>query len=346
MLKTEDGMILRDNVWGTAEEDALRRDFTVNALFYNIADFSVIDYVGGMEDLRRGMIRIIGDPVVRFTEDPVRMVRAVRFAALLGFQIEETTERALLDLKERIALASPARMYEEVLKLFLQGEAEKTFQLLRKTGMFAVLFPGLNEWLDTEMEGFPHTWVGKALEWVDTYALARKKVEPQVLFSLMAGQYIEEKAEAFKGQGIVPLEALDKAVAEFLAEHTPRVQIPRKVALMVRDILWNQARFAKTAGKVPFYFIRRPGFAEAYEYFRFTSELTGERMELRAWWREFLKAHPPEPVEEKPGRKDHGKKEHGKKEQAKKEPGKPERPRRRRGRRRGPRRPEGQKPKT
>jgi poly(A) polymerase len=141
LLKTEDGMILRDNVWGTPEEDALRRDFTVNALFYNIADFSVIDYVGGMEDLRRGLIRIIGDPEVRFTEDPVRMVRAVRFAAMLGFEVEEQTLRALLDMKERVALASPSRMYEEVQKLLLLGEGEKIFQMLRKTGLFGVIFP-------------------------------------------------------------------------------------------------------------------------------------------------------------------------------------------------------------
>ena len=135
MLKTEDGMILRDNVFGTPEQDALRRDFTVNALFYNIADYSVIDYVGGMEDLRAGLIRIIGDPMVRFTEDPVRMVRAVRFAANLGLEIEEQTLKALLELKDRVALASPSRMYEEVLKLFMLGR-EKTYQLLRKTGLF------------------------------------------------------------------------------------------------------------------------------------------------------------------------------------------------------------------
>jgi poly(A) polymerase len=121
---TEDGMILRDNVFGTPEEDALRRDFTVNALFYNIADFSIIDYVGGMQDLRLGLIRVIGDPVVRFTEDPVRMVRAVRFAAMLGFEIEENTYRTMLELKDRLALASPSRMYEEVLKLFLLGRRE------------------------------------------------------------------------------------------------------------------------------------------------------------------------------------------------------------------------------
>jgi len=300
MLKTEDGMILRDNVFGTPEQDAIRRDFTVNALFYSIADYSVIDYVSGMADLRKGLIRIIGDPVVRFTEDPVRMVRAVRFAALLGFEIEAETYEALLEHKDKVALASPARMYEEVQKLFLKGEGEKTFQMLRHTGMFGVLFPHFNAWIDTEEEAFPHTWVGKALEWVDACVQAKRKVEPHVLFSLMFGQYIEEKWKRLREAGMAPLEALDKAVAEFLGEIVPRVQIPRKTALTIRDILWNQGRLEKTQGKAPLYFLRRPGFADTFEYLRFTSELTGERGELCVWWQEFIKAHPVVPGEAAP----------------------------------------------
>lgn len=292
MLKTEDGMILRDNIFGTPGQDAIRRDFTVNALFYGIADYSVIDYVGGMEDLRKGLIRIIGDPVVRFTEDPVRMVRAVRFAAVLGFEIEETTYQALLDHKDKIALASPARMYEEVQKLFLLGEGEKTYQMLRHTGMFGVLFPHINAWIDTEEEGFPHTWVGKALDWVDTCVQAGRKVQPHILFCLMFGQYVEQKAARQRSGGMAPLDALDTAVAEFLAEIVPRVQVPRKVALAMREILWNQGRFEKTQGKAPLYFLRRPGFADAFEYLRFTSELTGERLDLRAWWKDFIRSHP------------------------------------------------------
>jgi poly(A) polymerase len=300
MLKTDEGMILRDNVFGTPEQDAIRRDFTVNALFYSIADYSVIDYVGGMDDLKRGLIRIIGDPVVRFTEDPVRMVRAVRFASLLGFAIEETTYQALLEHRDKVALASPARMYEEVQKLFLQGEGEKTFQMLRTTGMFGVLFPHINAWLDTEEDGFPHTWVGKALEWVDVCVQTGRKIEPHILFALMFGQYIEQKAEAMRAAGMHPLDALDKAVAEFLGEQTPRVQIPRKVALSIRDILWNQSRFEKKQGKAPLYFLRRPGFADTFEYLRFTSELTGERLELRAWWKDFIRSHPVMPGEAAP----------------------------------------------
>lgn len=299
MLKTEDGMIVRDNVFGTPEEDALRRDFTVNALFYNIADFSVIDYVGGMEDLRKGLIRIIGDPLVRFTEDPVRMVRAVRFAALLGFRIEEATERALLELKDKVALASPSRMYEEVQKLFLPGEGEKTYQLLRNTGLFGVIFPGLNGWVDTERNGFPHVWIGKALEWVDACVQAGREVQPHILFALMFGQYIEEKTEALRESGLPLLDAVTKAVSGAMAEQNQRVQIPRKVSLAIRDIYWSQQRFEKREGKYPRYFLRRPGFADAFEYLRFSSETTGERKELRAWWKEFVAANPLSTREEK-----------------------------------------------
>jgi len=304
MLKTEGGMILRDNVFGTPEEDALRRDFTVNALFYAIADFSVIDYVGGMQDLRNGLIRTIGDPLVRFTEDPVRMVRAVRFAAMLGFEIEEKTYNAILELRDKVALASPARMYEEVLKLFLLGEGEKTYQLLRKTGLFGVIFPRLDEWVDTEGSGFPHVWIGKALEWVDTYVQTGRKVEPHILFGLMFGQYIEEKSAGIMKSGSHALDAMTKAVAEVLSEQAKRVMIPRKVGLPMRDMYWNQHRFEKREGRHPRYFLRRPGFEDAFEYLRFTSEVTGERQELRFWWKDFIKTNPVPASEERGGDKE------------------------------------------
>ena len=119
------GLIVRDNVFGTPEEDAFRRDFTVNALFYNIEDFSVIDYVGGMEDLKARVIRSIGDPERRYVEDPVRMIRAIRFAAALEFDIEPATYAAIVSKKEHLANAAPARMYEEIQKLFFCGKAAK-----------------------------------------------------------------------------------------------------------------------------------------------------------------------------------------------------------------------------
>jgi poly(A) polymerase len=218
------------------------------------------------------------------------MVRAVRFAAMLGFEIEERTLAALLELKDMVALSSNARMYEEVQKLFLLGEGERVFQLMRTTGLFGVLFPHINSWLDREEDGFPHVRVGKALEWVDTCVQSGKKVEPQVLFALMFGQYIEEKWKGLPDRETAPLDALDKAVAEFLTETVPRVQVPKRVVLAVRDMIWNQGRFERTSGKQPLYFLRRPGFPEAFEYLRFTSELTGERRELRMWWKEFIRS--------------------------------------------------------
>jgi len=293
VLKTEEGMILRDNEFGSPEEDALRRDFTVNALFYNIADFSVIDYVNGMGDLQSGAIRVIGDPVVRFTEDPVRMVRAVRFAAMLGFDIEETTYHAIARLKEKVSLASPARMYEEVLKLFLLGEGEKTYQLLRKTGLFGVIFPLLNEWVDAESNSFPHTWIGKVLDWVDAAVQSGKPVSTTLLFALLFGQCIAEKSAELREDGLARLDAVTKAVHEVLAVQAPRVQIPKKIGLAMRDIYWNQQRFAKREGKYPHYFLHRPGFGDAYEYLCFTSEALGEHKDLCAWWKTFALTNPP-----------------------------------------------------
>lgn len=300
-LKSEEGMVLRDNIFGTPEQDALRRDFTVNALAYSIADFSIIDYTGGMEDLRNGVIRTIGDPHVRITEDPVRMLRAVRFAAMLGFTIETETWEAILCQSDAIALASPPRLYEEVLKLFLLGEGEKSYQLLRRTGLFAALFPHFSHWLNSETDGFPHTRIGEALERIDSRIQEGEKVPPHLLVALMFGQYLEEKGERFRAGGVSPQQAMDGAVAEFLEELVPTVQIPNKVALQVRSILGCQARLRKTPGKQPLSFIRRPCFGEALDYLGIIGDITGESRELYAWWEKFLRDNPLPPVAELAG---------------------------------------------
>ncbi len=297
-LVSEEGVVLRDNVFDTPGEDALRRDFTVNALFYNIADFSIIDYAEGMKDMRRGVIRTIGEPRQRFTEDPVRMARAVRFAALLGFEMEEATWQAILELAPTITRSTPPRLYEEVLKLFLQGEAEASYQLLRRTGLLAALFPRFNAWLDTETGGFPHVWVGKALELVDKRRGAGEDVPPHVLLALLFGQYLEEKGERFRAEGAPPQQAADMAMAEFLEETVPTVQIPHRVALMTRQILAMQHRFRKTPGRHPLSFVARQGFGEACAYLRFRAEVMGEGQELPDWWARFVREHPlPPPLE-------------------------------------------------
>ncbi|HJV35671.1 poly(A) polymerase [Geomonas sp.] len=287
MLKSEDGMVLRDNVFGTPEEDAVRRDFTVNALFYNIADFSIIDHVGGMEDLKNGVIRTIGDPLVRFTEDPVRMIRAVRFASMLGFNIEERTEAAIEELCQTINKATPPRLYEEVLKLLLLGAGERTYQMLRHCGLFEPLFPHFDAWLARESGGFPHARVGKALEWVDDLLAKGEPVSPPLLLALMFGEYLEEKMLDFRRQGAPPQQAIDMAVADFAAELLPTVAVPNRVLIAVREILSCQHRFQKTPGRNGRGFLARKSFADALQYLRFIESLNKPKRSLAEWWESF-----------------------------------------------------------
>jgi poly(A) polymerase len=305
-LKSEDGMVLRDNLFGTPEQDALRRDFTVNALYYSVADFSLIDYVGGLEDVKSGVIRTIGDPRVRFVEDPVRMLRAVRFAALLGFSIEPETWEAILDLRDGIAQASPPRLFEEVLKLFLLGEGEKSYQLLRRSGLFAALFPHLGYWLDRESDGMPHTWVAAALDRIDGIVQEGGSVTPAVFLSLMFGQYLGVKEERFRSKGAQLQQATDLAVAEFLGETSVTVLIPGRTALQLRSILGCQARLGKMPGRNPGSVLRRPCFKEALDFRRILEDISGGGREISAWWEKFAGENPAPATGEPPeaGRSD------------------------------------------
>ncbi len=285
----EDGLVLRDNVFGSPADDAHRRDFTVNALAYNISDFSILDYVGGMEDLERGVIRTIGEPSLRFTEDPVRMLRAVRFAALLGFAFDKATWQALVENAPGITRATPPRLYEEFLKLFLSGEGEAIYQHMRLGGLFAPLFPRFSEWLERETEGFPHVRISKSLEWLDERFSGGTPVSTPLMLTLMFGEYLEEIAVFYRKQGVSPLDAIQAAVADFMGEQAPLVAIPHRVALAVRDIMILQYRFRKMPGKRPQSVLARPGFSDALAYLRCQSETTGEGADTFAWWESYAK---------------------------------------------------------
>ena len=179
----EDGLVLRDNVYGTIEEDALRRDFTINALYYNIADFSVVDYAGGMADLQAGRLRLIGDPAVRYREDPVRMLRAVRFAAKLGFTIDSATAAPIPRMADLLDDIPPARLFDEVLKLFMAGQGVETFEALRHHGLFRYLFPASDTALDDDDHGQLITFVARALESTDARVNNDRPVTPAFLFA-------------------------------------------------------------------------------------------------------------------------------------------------------------------
>ena len=302
-LKDDDGMILRDNVFGTPEEDALRRDFTVNALSYNIADFSIIDYSSGLADLNAGIIRTIGDPDIRFQEDPVRMLRAVRFAAQLGFTIEEQTRKALVAGADTIVRAAPPRLYDEMLKLLLSGEGARCCDLLRHTGLFAALFPHFSAWLDAESEGFPHTRFGEMLACVDARVQQGDKVSPPLLMALLFGEYIDDKVERFRRQGSPWQQSINAAVAEFMGETCPFVLITNRVGLGLRDIIGQQMRLKKIPGRRPDAFIARKDFNDIIEYCRITRGDKKDVIKQLDWWlaqaqQQTQVALPPELTEE------------------------------------------------
>lgn len=284
MLKDDDGMILRDNVYGTPEEDALRRDFTVNSLAYNIADFSIIDFSGGLADLNAGIIRTIGDPSVRFQEDPVRMLRAVRFAAQLGFTIEKDTRMALVAATDTIVRAAPPRLYEEVLKLFLSGEGARCYDLLSQTGLFAALFPDFSNWLGSEGEGFPHTRFGEMLAQVDSRTQQGHRVSPPLLLALLFGEYIDDKAERFRRQNMPWQQSVNAAVAEFMGETCPIIMIANRVGIALRDIISQQMRLKKIPGRRPESFIGRHDFSDIIEYCRITRGDRKDAIKQLDWW--------------------------------------------------------------
>jgi poly(A) polymerase len=284
LLKDDDGMILRDNVYGTPEEDALRRDFTINALAYNIADFSIIDYANGLADLNAGIIRTIGEPSVRFQEDPVRMLRAVRFAAQLGFTIEEDTRKALVAAADTIVRAAAPRLYEEMLKLFLSGEGAACYDLLSRTGLFSALFPVFSGWLGTEDGGFPHTRFGAMLAHVDSRIQQGEKVSQPLLLALLFGEYLDGKAERIHRQGTPWQESVDAAIAEFMGETCPVVMIANRVGLGLRDIIRHQMRLMKIPGRRPEAFATRHDFNDIVEYCRINRDSDKEVAKRLDWW--------------------------------------------------------------
>jgi poly(A) polymerase len=299
-MKTDEGMVLRDNVFGTPEEDALRRDFTINALAYNIADFTVIDYAGGLDDLQQRIIRPIGDPYVRFTEDPVRMIRAVRFAASHDLVIEPGTWAALCSLSATITRAAPARLYEEILKLFLQGSSRAVFGLLADSGLLAALFPGLNRWLGDSDER--RSFAKANLACLDRLVLGDTSPSPSLFLAALFGPCLEDEALARQREGIPHVQALDTACALFMKEICQTVTVPVRIGGRLRGILAFQPSLHRLPPRRPAALIRRSDFADAMTYLLLTAGTKqGNKVPLK-WWEAYLSgpsaASASEPAEE------------------------------------------------
>ena len=295
------GRILRDNIYGTVEEDAERRDFSVNALYYDIRDFSVRDYVDGLPDLRDGVLRLIGDPEVRYREDPVRMLRAVRFAVKLGFNIHPGTERPIAKLGGLLADVPPARMFEEILKLFLYGFGEQAFEALRHHGLFAQLFPRTEAALSHEEEGFPLTFIAKALASTDSRVHEDLPVTPAFLFAALLWEPVRQLAAELEADGLHPSEALRQASFEVVEDQVKRVALPRRFSTPMIEIFQLQSRFLQRQGKRPQRLMEHPRFRAAYDFFVLRAQAGEADLEVATWWTELQAGNPVAPPPSTPG---------------------------------------------
>jgi poly(A) polymerase len=282
--------VRRANVYGTIDQDVWRRDFTVNALFYNIDDFSVIDYVGGLRDLRDGCLRVIGDPEARYREDPVRMLRAVRFAVKLGFRMHPDTAAPIYRLSHLLAGIPPARLFEEFLKLFLGGCAVQTFEQLRHFGLFARLFPQTDALLQEIESGFPHIFVARALQNTDQRLAEGRPVTPAFLIATLLWEPVRKRGETFIADGLSEYEALNLASDAVISKQVGSIALPRRFTQVAREIWLLQVRLRKRQGRRPVRLLSHPRFRAAYDFLLLRAAAGEPVAELAEWWTRFQAA--------------------------------------------------------
>ncbi len=277
------GRIIRDNVYGSIDEDVWRRDFTCNALYYNIADFSIWDYVGGVEDVRKKRLVLIGEPDKRLREDPVRMLRAVRFAGKLGFTIDPSVDKAMRENVGLITNVPAARLFDEFQKLFQAGFAERTFELLWEYGLFDELFPATSRELqrDTEFGRF----VQSALRNTDRRVADGKSVTPMFLLSVFLWLPVKKLAAIRRAEEkMSESQSLALASYEIAAQQQRRISIPKRFTVPMREMLALQPRFEVTRGKRAMKLLEHRRFRAAYDFLMLRAEIGQASEELAKFW--------------------------------------------------------------
>lgn len=280
MSQGDQGQLLRDNVYGSIEEDVLRRDFRANALYYDPQRDLVLDFVGGVEDIQQQKLVSIGDPKQRFTEDPVRMLRVVRFAAKLGFSMEEEAKQMIEDDGKLLSHVSSARLFEEVLKLFHGGAAFDTYMMLREYGLFKYLFPFTDQSVLENVEGMPE----RALKNTDKRIHAGKPVIPAFLFACMLWDPVKADAQLLMQDGTPENQAWRIAMADALRDQNQYVAVPRRLADIILDI-WNiHFRLIKRNPRMIKASLNNRRFRAAYDFLLLRVTLHEVDEELGEWW--------------------------------------------------------------
>jgi poly(A) polymerase len=283
----ENGMIVRDNVYGSVVDDAWRRDFSVNSLYYNINDFSVVDYTNGMKDLDAGVLSLIGDPSERYREDPVRMLRAVRFAAKLGFRISSKSEAPIMGMAPLLKDIPPARLFEEILKLFMDGNAVEVFELLRHYDLFGQMFPLTEKSLAMEEHHFPKTFLVQGMANTDERVTQDKPVTPAFLFAMLLWEPVRELHQHNQDNGMTALQAMQEAGHEVISKQIQHVALPRRYSIQIREI-WNmQVRLQQHKKRMIAGLFANPRFRAAYDFLLLRCQSGEELHATCEWWTEF-----------------------------------------------------------
>jgi poly(A) polymerase len=285
--KDEHGRVLRDNVFGTQEEDARRRDFTVNALYFDPASEEVVDFHGGLADLKKRMLRVIGDPETRYREDPVRMLRAVRFAAKLGLTLEADTRAPIRELAPLMERVPPARLFDEMLKLLLCGHASACLRQLRDVGLHKGLLPLLDVILEQPLG---ERFVTMALAQTDERVLTERPVSPAFLFAALLWHEVLAAWKARQGRGERALPALENAMDEVLDTQCAKLAITRKLTATMREVWAMQPRFEQRSGNRAYRLLESPRFRMAYDFLALRAASGEVPADLEEWWRAFQSA--------------------------------------------------------
>lgn len=280
----EGGRLLRDNVFGTIEDDAIRRDFTANALYYAIDDFSVRDYTGGFEDVENRLLRLIGDPEQRYREDPVRMLRAVRLAAKLGFRIEEATAAPIAELAPLLREAAPARLFEECLKLFLSGHAVESFLGLERHGLLPALLPETAAALKSNRSGALRAMLLEGLRGSDARVAADEPVSAAFLFALLLWPAYCRALMALQAQGVNAADAQRRAADRVTVHQLATIALPRRFSLPMQEIWLLQSRFAQRQRKRVVRLLAHPRFRAAYDFLVLRQFASTEHAEEATFW--------------------------------------------------------------
>ncbi len=288
------GRVLRDNVYGSIDEDVWRRDFTANALYYNIADFSLWDYVGGAQDIAARQLRLIGDPETRYREDPVRMLRAARFEAKLGFTIEAASAAPIERLRTLLQQVPAARLFDETLKLFLTGHGERSLAVLRRRALLGVLFPEIEQYLAAHAGGLVEQLLVQGLRNTDARVAADKPVTPTFLFALLLYGPIARAIESLPPHRWHEVGAIVDACDHALRDASARVTIPRRVALGVREMYALQPRLEQPRGKRALRLLEQPRFRSGFDLLLLRAELGLAPREIAAWWTQLQDMRPEE----------------------------------------------------